>query len=153
MVSWCNNKHTWCICNSVHPYLTYRITLVCACEGHQFIFSNSSTVSLRSSTTASTSSLVVLLPTLNLKALTATSVGTPQFRRMWEGLIDRHNAVQGSYVIANKMVLEQKQESFFYLFPLSEWQAAPTLANSLLQLDNTLQPKAGEREINHSKPL
>lgn len=41
---------------------------------------------------------------------------------------------------------DQVREGLFYLFPLSEWQAAPTLASSLLQLDNTLQPKAGERE-------
>lgn len=54
----------------------------------QFIFSKSCTVSLRSSTTKSTSSLVVPLPTLSLKALAATSVGTPQLRRIWEGLAD-----------------------------------------------------------------
>lgn len=38
------------------------------------------------------------------------------------------------------------RRDLFYLFALSEWQAAPTLANSLAQLDNTLQPTAGESE-------
>lgn len=56
---------------------------------HQFISSSSWTVSLKSSTTASTSALVVPLPTLTLSAFAATSVGTPQLRRMWEGLRDK----------------------------------------------------------------
>lgn len=46
------------------------------------------------------------------------------------------------------------KEGLFYLFPLSEWQAAPTLANSLLQLDNTLQPKSGrDTEMNDLRAL
>lgn len=70
----------------------------------QFLSSSSSTVSLRSSTTASTSALVVPLPTLSLRALAATSDGTPQLRRMCDGLEDApctrsyvtaHNAVSG----------------------------------------------------------
>lgn len=55
----------------------------------QSMSSSSCIVSLRSSTTASTSALVVPLPTLSLKALAATSEGTPQLRRIWEGLVDR----------------------------------------------------------------
>lgn len=51
---------------------------------------NSCTASFRSSTTASTSALVVVLPTLSLKALAATASGTPQLRRMWEGLSETH---------------------------------------------------------------
>lgn len=56
---------------------------------------NSCTVFVRSSTTASTSALVVPLPTLSLKALAATSEGTPQLRRIEEGLVDRYRAAQG----------------------------------------------------------
>lgn len=96
---------------------------------------------------------------LSLIALAATSEGTPQLRRMWEGLMDinRRRAGGECYLTANNTVCGQKhnslKEGLFYLFPLSEWQAAPTLASSLLQFDNTLQPKARGGEINHSKPL
>jgi len=41
-----------------------------------------------------------------------------------------------------------------YWSPLSEWQAAPTLANNLLQVDSTLRPTAGgESLINYSQEL
>lgn len=113
------------------------------------ISSSSCTASLRSSTTASTSALVVPLPTLSLKALAATSDGTPQLRRIWEGLVDRHGAVQGSYVTTTNVRGKRRnrlRKGLFYLFPLSEWQAAPMLASSLVQLDNTFQPKAGDRD-------
>lgn len=40
-----------------------------------------------------------------------------------------------------------KKQGLLYLCPLEEWQAAPTLASSLLQFANTLQPKTGETLI------
>lgn len=54
---------------------------------HQAAASSSSwIVSLRSSTAASTSALLVPRPTLSRMALAATSAGTPQLSRMWDGL-------------------------------------------------------------------
>lgn len=148
MVTW----HGWhwilnsFICAPAYSYLPNVIMFIrYNCLSRQSVSSSSCTVSLRSSTTASTSALVVPLPTLSLKALAATSDGTPQLRRIWEGLVD--SAVQGSYVTTINVIGKRRgrlRQDLFYLFPLSEWQAAPTLASSLVQLDNTFQPKAGD---------
>lgn len=117
------------------------------CLSRQSICSSSCTVSLRSCTTASTSALVVPLPTLSLKALAATSEGTPQLRRTWEGLVDRHNAVQESYATAinvssgEKSITGKRGASFTCFHRLSgkrhrHWPAALyswTIPSSLKQ--------------------
>lgn len=62
---------------------------MCPAADSQLLSSSSSTVSLRSSTTASTSARLVALPTLSRSAFAATSSGTPQLSRMCDGLFDR----------------------------------------------------------------
>lgn len=118
----------------------------------QFLSSSSSTVSLRSSTTASTSALVVPLPTLSLRALAATSDGTPQLRRMCDGLEDAPctlNYVTADNAVAGIKKWQVNTVTCFHCLSGRRRRRWPAASRSRT-IPSSLER---ERRINHSEPF